>query len=121
MDLVEQIAAYHRRFGHDPASYHADHIYRTRENRCYCHSKGIRLSGAPLATLEGQGDHRQAGEARPATGQDDATTRVAVEGKLGQGKRRFGLGRLMAKRAFTSAAMLQVSFLVMNLEHTSLP
>ena len=40
-----------------------------------------------------------------------------VEGKFGQGKRRFGLGRLMAKLALTSETMIQVSFLVMNLEH----
>lgn len=48
VDLVQQIEAYHRRFGQYPASVHADHIYRTRENRQYCHSKGIRLSGPPL-------------------------------------------------------------------------
>jgi hypothetical protein len=42
---------------------------------------------------------------------------MAVEGKFGQGKRRFGLGRLMAKLALTSEVMIQVSFLVMNLEH----
>ena len=48
VDLVEQIEAYHRRFGHDPASVHVDQIYRTRENRRYCASRGIRLSGPPL-------------------------------------------------------------------------
>jgi len=49
MDLLEQIEAYRRRFGHYPASVHVDQIYRTRANRQFCHSKGIRLSG-PLHT-----------------------------------------------------------------------
>ena len=48
VDLVPQIDAYRRRFGHDPASVHVDQIYRTRENRCYCARKGIRRSGPPL-------------------------------------------------------------------------
>jgi hypothetical protein len=50
-------------------------------------------------------------------GRADATARMAIEGKFGQGKRRFGLGRLMAKLAGTSEVMIQISFLVMNLEH----
>jgi hypothetical protein len=118
VDLVEQIEAYHRRFWHYPASVHADHIYRTRENRRYCLSKGIRLSGPPL------GRPRKVSEAtaeqvkqEQQQCRDDATARMAVEGKFGQGKRRFGLGRLMAKLALTSEVMIQVSFLVMNLEH----
>jgi hypothetical protein len=117
-DLVKQIDAFRRRFGHDPASVHVDQIYRTRENRRDCASRGIRLSGPPLgrprivseATAE-QVNHDQQ-QAR-----DDATARMAIEGKFGQGKRRFGLGRLMAKLARTSETMIHVSFLVMNLEH----
>jgi hypothetical protein len=118
MDLVKQIEAFRRRFGHAPASVHVDQIYRTRENRRYCASKGIRLSGPPLGrprvineanTEQVKYDQQQ--------GRDDATARMAIEGKFGQGKRRFGLGRLMAKLAVTSEVMIQVSFLVMNLEH----
>ncbi len=118
VDLVQQIEAYHRRFGHDPASVHVDQIYRTRENRRYCASRGIRLSGPPLgrprtrteATAEQVKHDRQQAH-------DDATARMAVEGKFGQGKRRFGLDRLMAKLALTSETMIHISFLVMNLEH----
>jgi hypothetical protein len=118
LDLVHQIEAFRRRFGHDPASVHVDQIYRTRENRRYCDSRGIRLSGPPLgrprtitaATAEQvQHDRQQV--------YDDAIARIAIEGKFGQGKRRFGLGRLMAKLALTSETMIQISFLVMNLEH----
>ena len=45
MDLAQQIDAFRQRFGHDPASVHVDKIYGTRENRRYCTSRGIRLSG----------------------------------------------------------------------------
>ncbi len=118
LDLVQQIEAFRRRFGHDPASVHVDKIYRTRENRRDCDSRGIRLSGPPLgrprtiteATAEQvQHDKQQV--------YDDAITRIAIEGKFGQGKRRFGLGRLMAKLALTSETMIEITFLVMNLEH----
>jgi transposase, IS5 family len=117
VDLVEQIEAYHRRFGHSPASVHADHIYRTRENRQYCHRKGIRLSGPPLGRPRKiRETNAEQVKRDQQQGRDDATARMAVEGKFGQGKRRFGLGRLMAKRAATSEVMIQVSFLGMNLE-----
>jgi hypothetical protein len=118
VDLVQQIEAFRRRFGHDPASVHVDKIYCTRENRRYCKSRGIRLSGPPLGrprtiteanAEQVQHDRHQA--------YDDAIARIAIEGKFGQGKRRFGLGRLMAKLALTSETMIQISFLVMNLEH----
>lgn len=46
----------------------------------------------------------------------DPLDRNAVEGKFGQGKRRFTLNRIMAKLAETSEAVMMVSFIVMNLE-----
>jgi len=49
---------------------------------------------------------------------DDEAIRNHVEGKFGQAKRRFGLGRIMAKLASTSAAQISLSFLVMNLEES---
>ena len=46
----------------------------------------------------------------------DEIDRIAIEGKFGQGKRRFGLARVMAKLAGTSEVVVMVSFIVMNLE-----
>jgi hypothetical protein len=46
----------------------------------------------------------------------DEIDRIAVEGKFGQGKRRFSLARIMAKLAGTSETVIMVAFLVMNLE-----
>jgi IS5 family transposase len=46
----------------------------------------------------------------------DELDRIAVEGKFGQGKRRFSLARVMTKLAQTSEVSIVVSFIVMNLE-----
>jgi len=46
-DLPGQIEAYKARFGHYPASVHADGIYRNRANHNYCKDRGIRLTGNP--------------------------------------------------------------------------
>ena len=111
LDLVEQIETFRRRFGFYPESVHADQIYRTRANRAYCKQHGIRLSGPPL----GRRPQSVSADEKKQTSADEAI-RNTVEGKFGQGKRRFGLGRIMAKLAGTSAAQISLSFLVMNLE-----
>lgn len=41
--------------------------------------------------------------------------RNCIEGKFGQGKRRFSLGRVMAKLSHTSQTAIAITFLVMNL------
>jgi transposase, IS5 family len=46
---------------------------------------------------------------------EDERIRNAIEGKFGQGKRRFGLNRVMAKLDNTSGTVIAISFLVMNL------
>lgn len=111
LDLVEQIETYRRRFGCYPESVHVDKIYRTRANRAYCKAHGIRMSGPPLGRPP---KHVSAEEKKQAA--VDEAIRNRVEGKFGQGKRRFSLGRVMTKLAATSAAQISLSFLVMNLE-----
>jgi transposase, IS5 family len=116
-DLQEQVEDYKRRFGVYPESVHADRIYRTRDNLRYCKKRGIRLSGPrlgrpPKVTPENADQLRLAAlEAR-----QDELDRIPIEGKFGQGKRRFGLGRLMTKLACTSETAIALCFLVMNLE-----
>jgi len=90
---------------------HVDKIYRTRANRAFCKAHGIRMSGPPL----GRPPKDVSSEDKKQSAADEAI-RNRVEGKFGQGKRRFGLGRIMAKLAGTSAAQISLSFLVMNLE-----
>ena len=111
LDLVGQIETYHRRFGFYPASVHVDKIYRTRANRAFCKARGIRISGPPLGRPPKNVSAEDKKQARV-----DEGIRNGVEGKFGEGKRRYGLGRIMAKLACTSAAQISLSFLVMNLE-----
>ena len=117
VDLVTQVEYYHRRFGCYPESVHADKIYRTRENRRYCKDKGIRLSGRPLGRPQQVTASNKAQlEQIKRQQRQDELDRIAIEGKFGQGKRRFSLDRIMAKLAETSEAVIMVSFIVMNLE-----
>ena len=117
VDLIEIIKKYRKRFDMYPESVHVDKIYRNRENLKYCRKHGIRLSGPPLgrprkATSE---NHEELKAAQRLTRQDELD-RIPVEGKFGQGKRRFGLGRIMAKLADTGATVIALNILVMNLE-----
>lgn len=110
-DFVDQVETYRRRFGCYPASVHVDQIYRTRANRSFCKEQGIRMSGPPLGRPPQDVSTATRKQARA-----DETIRNTVEGKFGEAKRRYGLSRVMAKLATTSAAQISLSFLVMNLE-----
>jgi hypothetical protein len=112
-DLIEQIERYHKRFGFYPVSVHVDKIYRTRENRRYCKKRRIRLSGPPLGRPT---DEAELLKEQKKLQHQDEIDRIAVEGKFGQGKRRFSLARVMAKLAQTSEVSIMISFIVMNLE-----
>lgn len=110
-DFQLQVELYHQRFGYYPESVHVDRIYRTRANRAFCRQRGIRISAPPLG--------------RPPLNQDpaiiqqqlqDERFRNAIEGKFGQAKRRFSLGRIMAKLSYTAESTIAITFLVMNLE-----
>jgi transposase, IS5 family len=116
-DLIMQIKAYRQRFGCYPKSVHADKIYRTRNNRRFCKDHGIRLSGPPLGRPKQVTETNKKALAQMRRQQrQDERDRNAIEGKFGQGKRRFSLSRIMAKLAETSEAVIMVSFIVMNLE-----
>lgn len=110
--LIETLEAYKRRFGFYPKAVLADQIYRTRENRTFCKTHGIRLSGPALGRpVQGE----EAAEQRRVARQD-ASERNAIEGKFGEGKRKYGLGRIRARLATTSETVIALQLLVMNLE-----
>lgn len=113
LDLKPQIKAYQKRFGCYPESVHADKIYRTRGNINYCKSHNIRLSGPPLGRPPKEKELQK--EIRKQTRQDEID-RIPIEGKFGQGKRRFSLSKIMCKLAETSATAIAIAFLVLNLE-----
>lgn len=109
--LQEAVEAYKVRFGMDPAVILADKIYRNRDNLQYCKGLGIRLSGPKLGrpTAESQKNNRN-------QERQDAAERNAIEGKFGEGKRRYGLGLIRAKGAASSLTVIALQFMVMNLE-----
>jgi hypothetical protein len=112
-DLQEQVERYKNRFGFYPESVHVDKIYRTRDNRRFCKKHGIRISGRPLGKPV---EDAQMLKAQRRLQYQDELDRNAVEGKFGQGKRRFSLARVMTKLAETSEVSIVISFIVMNLE-----
>ena len=117
IDLVAHIEAYRQRFGCYPESVHADKIYRNRENRRYCKKHKIRLSGPKLGRPPKvtEANAQEIKAARQQARQDEID-RNAVEGKFGQGKRRYSLNRIMTKLSGTSETAIMLSFLVMNLK-----
>jgi transposase, IS5 family len=113
VDLPEQVEAYRIRFGHYPESVHVDQIYRTRSNRAYCKERDIRISGSPLGRPKK--DEKEQAASRKQT-LEDIGVRNQIEGKFGQGKRRFSLGLIKSKLAETAETSIAITFLVMNLE-----
>jgi hypothetical protein len=109
-DFKTQVEAYKDYTGFYPESVHVDKIYRTRENRDWCRERGIRISGPPLGRPPTNVSKEKKTQAK-----DDERIRNCIEGKFGQGKRRFSLGRVMAKLSHTSQTAIAVTFLVMNL------
>jgi hypothetical protein len=115
--FIEQVEAYQNRFGHYPESVHVDKIYRTRANREYCKDLGIRMSGPKLGRRMIATDANRAQvKKEKRIERIDEGIRNAVEGKFGQGKRRFGLGRIFEKLQETSETAIMLGFMVMNLE-----
>jgi transposase, IS5 family len=116
-NLIDQIEAYKNRFGHFPESVHADKIYRNRDNLRYCKKYKIRLSGPRLGRPPKQTEeNKDKIKALKKLARQDEIDRIAIEGKFGQGKRRYSLGRIMTKLNHTSKTAIVMSFLIMNLE-----
>lgn len=112
-DLKAQARAYRRRYGHYPKVICADQIYRTRANRAFCQRHGIRLSGPRLGRPKTD-PQLLAKEKKQFL--DDQRQRNAVEGKIGQGKRRYGLDLIREKLSTTQGSAIALNVLVMNLD-----
>lgn len=114
-ELIGHIENYKRRFGYYPESVHVDGIYRNRENRRYCKTHNIRISGPPLGRppkdTEEYREQRKGAKA-------DEIARIPIEGVFGVGKRRYGMARIMTKLRQTSETAISMTVLMMNLEKT---
>ena len=110
-DLKQQVETYRHRYGHYPEVVIADQIYGTRANRDYLKSKGIRFSGKPL------GRPPKLSKDEKKLLRQEALLRNQIEGKFGEGKRRYDLGLVKAKTMATSESWIAVVFFVMNIAH----
>ena len=110
IDLKIQIESFKNYTGYYPESVHVDKIYRTQKNRAWCKERGIRISGPPLGRPS-----KNISKEKKKQATLDEKIRSSIEGKFGQGKRRFSLNCVMAKLSHTSKTAIAITFLVMNL------
>jgi DNA-directed RNA polymerase subunit E'/Rpb7 len=108
--LKEQVEKYQEYTGYYPESIHVDKIYRTRDNRKYCQEKGIRMSGPPLGRPKRNVSSEEKKQAR-----EDEGIRNRIEGKFGEGKRKYGLDLIKTKLQETSENKIAIIILAMNL------
>jgi len=107
--LKDVIERYRQRTGRYPGRVLADKIYRNRENLRFCKEQGIRLSGPALG--------RPKKDEQPDKRQDyaDICERVEVERRISLAKRKCGLGLLSTKLPETTASVIALSIVVLNL------
>ncbi len=108
--LQEQVEKYYEYMGYYPESVHVDKIYRTKANRKYCQEKGIRMSGPKLGRPRKNISPDEKKQAR-----EDEKIRNRVEGKFGEGKRKYGLNLIKTKLEETSENKIAMTILAMNL------
>ena len=108
--LIEQVEKYFEYTRYYPESIHVDKIYRTKNNRKYCKKKGIRMSGPPLGRPKKNVSKEEKKQAR-----EDEKIRNRIEGKFGEGKRRYGLDLIKTKLTETSENKIAMIIFVMNL------
>lgn len=111
--LIQSVEKYYQRFGCYPQAVLVDKIYRNRDNIQYCRKHGIRLNGPPLGRPT---TDKQLLKEQYRQEKQDAGIRNSVEGKFGEGKRLYGLNRIMTRLQQTSIAVIALQILVMNLE-----
>ena len=103
-------------YGSYPKAVCADKIYRTRENLQYCQENGIRLSGPKLGRpFKDTDKNRERRREQKRIEREDQRTRIAVEWKFGEAKRRYTLDRIGTKLKETSETSIMMVFVVMNL------
>jgi transposase, IS5 family len=101
--MMDYLEKYYQRFGFYPLEVLADKLYCTRVNREKLKGKGIKLVGKPLGRPTAVTVHISPGERNP------------VEGKFGQAKTAYGLGRIRARLKETSESWIASIILVLNL------
>jgi transposase, IS5 family len=103
--LIKYVEQYHTRFGYYPKEILADQIYCNRENRKQLKLLNIKLLAKPLGrpSLGAIKEYVRPGERNP------------IEGKFGQGKNAYGLGKIKARLKDTSQSWIASIILILNL------
>lgn len=113
-DLKQQIESYHSRFGFYPEWVSTDKIYGTRENRAYMTARNIKYTGVSLGRPKSlTPESKEAQKERKSLNQK----RSRIEGKFGEGKRKYNLDLVKAKKSDTSTSWIGAVFFVMNIAH----
>ena len=103
---------YRERHGAYPNAILADKTYRNRENIKFCKERGIRLSGPRLGRPKAS-----EAEAGKEQAYQDSCDRNVVEGRIGTGKRRYGLDLIYSRLDNTGATEAALNVLCMNVAH----
>jgi len=111
IDLKGQVERYKALMGYYPEVVIADKIYGTRENREYLRERGIRFSGKAL----GRPKEEEKSKEEKRKEKEERGIRNRIEGKFGQGKNGYGLGKIRAKTKETSERWIGNIFFVMNI------
>ena len=103
--LIKYVEKYKNIFGYYPKEILADSIYCNRENRKTLKELGIQLVAKPLGrpTKLALKEYVRPGERNP------------IEGKFGQGKNKYGLGKIKARLKNTSQSWIASIILILNL------
>ena len=109
--LVETVERFKERTGHYPERLLADQIYRTRDNRNFCKTHGIRLSGPKLGrpSLAKQSVKEKKQEYQ------DNTDRIEVERSFSLSKRCYGMDLIRTRLYDTTLTSIALSVFVTNL------
>jgi len=112
-DLIPSVENYYSKFGYYPEVVLVDKIFNNAKNREYCKEKGIRISGRPLGRPK---KDESGGSGLRKQMRKDEGMRVAVEGKFGVFKRKYGMARILTKLSETSESVIGLIVLVSNLD-----
>jgi len=112
-DLTDQVEVYNDRFGFYPEEVIADAIYGTRKNREYLKGLGIEFSGKALGRPPKLTEEEAKLKRKKRKAQ--AGLRNQIEGKFGEGKRKYDLDLVKAKTMRTSESWIASVFFVMNI------
>lgn len=109
--LTTAIKRYRKRTGHYPERVLVDQIYRNRNNRDFCKSNGIRISGPALGRPK-----KDPTPEEKKIAYTDNTDRIEVERGFSLAKRCYGLGLIKTKLDTTTRCSIALSILALNLE-----